>query len=68
LLESVILESITKGIRMFFIIVITSMVIGGYIGQFFNDTKTPEGELGTLACALVGVIAGCLVSVYFGIA
>jgi hypothetical protein len=53
---------------MFFIIVITSMVIGGYIGQFFNDTKTPEGELGTLSFALVGVIAGCLVSVYFGIA
>ena len=53
---------------MFFIIVITSMVIGGIIGQFFNDAKTLEGELGTLVCALVGVIAGCLVSVYFGIA
>lgn len=52
---------------MFFIIVATSMLIGGIIGQFFNDTKTPEGELGTLAFALVGVIAGCLVTVYFGI-
>jgi hypothetical protein len=52
---------------MFFIIVVTFMLIFGYIGTLFNDMEKSEGELGALAWALVGVIVGCGVTTYFGI-
>ena len=52
---------------MFFIIVVTFMLIFGYIGTLFNDMEKSECELGALAWALVGVIAGCAVSTWVGI-
>ena len=53
---------------MFFASVATGAFIGGLIGTKVVDTKTPEGELGTLACALVGVIAGAVIASLLGIA
>ena len=54
---------------MFFISIIIGSTLGLLIGgQFISDPKTPEGELGMIAWALVGVIAGCLASVFLGYA
>ncbi len=54
---------------MFFATIIIGSTLGMLIGaQFINDTKTPEGELGMLAWALVGVIAGCLAAAFLGFA
>lgn len=51
---------------MFFAIVTTGALVGGFIGNKLVEKEVVEGELGLLAWGLVGVIVGAVIASLLG--